>query len=770
MIWIPAGSFVMGSPTNELGRWSDEVQHTVTISQPFFIAKTETTEWLWDIVRDQAISFGYTDLPPGRASSYNDDWIPVTDLSWYDVVKWCNLRSETEGRAPAYRVNGKVYRAGKNDSVVCNWSVNGYRLPTEAEWEYACRAGTTTAFCSGPIIETYSGLDPNLNQVGWYWNNSTSYFFSLIGRKYPNAWKLYDMHGNMAEWCWDWYRAYDLTHTTDPTGPATGTYRMLRGGSWASLSAGFCRSAMRNLDSPQNLSSNPSSQYGFRTVISAPGTGDWKPVVEAQPTQPTYSTGPVKLQSKKNLIVVTHGWQPRWDSPDVAWVDAMTNQISRYLTSRGLTDWTVLAYKWTEKAHTILPNDAVEQGWKEGLNLGKVLAPQGWDHIHLIAHSAGASLIQGTCDILKSSSLKTTVHLTFLDAYTGFSGMQRSYYGYGADWCDSYFSHDFWTSGEIAPYTEGPLEHARNINVTYLDGNKSAVQVFASSTLGGANQYCYQTASSHGWPYEFYQNTIPPNSQTGAGGYGFLLSKEGGGWSTATNQYKARGNTPTILGTPDPTCAGVGSSTTPTAIGISTIDPGQLGGFKSDTGTVIFDAGGRFELLSGSPVWQTTFLLPLGRANIVSFQVEFTSDKGAQGLLSVYWGTNLLVTIDERLIPAGLYWYTLPIPLTGDREHATLSFRLDPFGSIRSHVAISQIWDGEIGIQGDVHLLPTGELQNGRPILQLTAPAGFNYTIESSTDLISWNPFAVLVNTSGSVRFIDSTGTAKARFYRAIAP
>ena len=122
-------------------------------------------------------------------------------------------------------------------------SANGYRLPTEAEFEYACRAGSTTAFYNGGVTETLCGIDPVLDQIGWYCGNSGDKTHE-VGQKLPNAWTLYDMSGNVWEWCWDWYGDYPGA-VTDPVGPASGAWRVYRGGGWRN-DVPRCRSAVRS--------------------------------------------------------------------------------------------------------------------------------------------------------------------------------------------------------------------------------------------------------------------------------------------------------------------------------------------------------------------------------------------------------------------------------------------------------------------------------------------------------------------------------------------
>ncbi|MGC9453018.1 MAG: SUMF1/EgtB/PvdO family nonheme iron enzyme [Oceanipulchritudo sp.] len=262
---IPAGTFTMGSPTSELGRWSNETQHTVTLTRAFYLQTTEVTKAQWDAVAAQGPAHGYTDLPAGR-NGYNGDASgthPVTEVSWVDVVKWLNLKSELEGLTPCYRVGGSVMKTGTS-TPTCDFTASGYRLPTESEWEYACRAGTTTAFYSGSITYTFSSpLDPNLDLIGWYGGNSGGNTHP-VGGKQANAWELYDMSGNVYEWCWDWYGTYPGT-VTDPAGASSGTLRVNRGGIF-NLRAENCRSAYRNHAADPDIRIN---SIGFRPARTA---------------------------------------------------------------------------------------------------------------------------------------------------------------------------------------------------------------------------------------------------------------------------------------------------------------------------------------------------------------------------------------------------------------------------------------------------------------------------------------------------------------------
>ena len=244
MVTILPGTFTMGSPASEPGRSPDETRHTVTLTRAFDLQRTEVTKAQWDEVRAEGPARGYTDLPVGRNGFDGGAGgaHPVTDVSWLDVIKWLNLKSELEGLIPCYRVDGAVLRTG-TAVPECDFSANGYRLPTEAEWEYAARAGTTTAFYNGPITHLgTSPLDPNLDRIGWYGGNSGDNTHP-VGLKAPNAWGLFDMVGNVLEWCWDWYDTYPGS-ATDPTGPASGARRVVRGSDWNSP-AYACRIAFR---------------------------------------------------------------------------------------------------------------------------------------------------------------------------------------------------------------------------------------------------------------------------------------------------------------------------------------------------------------------------------------------------------------------------------------------------------------------------------------------------------------------------------------------
>jgi len=200
MILVEAGSFQMGSTS---GRPSEQPVHSVHITRPFYMAKYAVTFEEYDRFCDDTIGIRRPRDNWGRGTR------PVAGVDWYDAVKYCNWLSEKEGLTPCYDVKGRLTQ--------CDFSADGYRLPTEAEWEYAARGGQKS---QGYI---YAGSD-NVDDVGWYEGNSGKQTHP-VGQKQPNELGLYDMSGNMWEWCWDWYGEdyYASSPASDPTGPSSGT-------------------------------------------------------------------------------------------------------------------------------------------------------------------------------------------------------------------------------------------------------------------------------------------------------------------------------------------------------------------------------------------------------------------------------------------------------------------------------------------------------------------------------------------------------------------
>jgi cysteine-rich repeat protein len=279
MVWIaaaPAGTFTMGSPTSEVGRVTNETRHGVTLTRAFFIDRTEVTQGAWKALSGgvNPSCFQSTTGTSCTTSNANDSG-PVEQVDWYSALGFANARSAAEGLPACYTLTGCAdptngwrdgIHTGCAGATFVGLTCTGYRLPTESEWEYAARAGTTTATYVGNLSGTVTGCTTaqvNLDGIAWWCKNSGNRT-QAVGGKTANAWGLRDMLGNVREWTWDWYGTYPGT-VTDPLGPATGSYRVLRGGYWYGH-ANYARAAYRNRYVPDRRSYN----VGFRLARSLP--------------------------------------------------------------------------------------------------------------------------------------------------------------------------------------------------------------------------------------------------------------------------------------------------------------------------------------------------------------------------------------------------------------------------------------------------------------------------------------------------------------------
>ncbi|MCL2245242.1 MAG: formylglycine-generating enzyme family protein [Treponema sp.] len=248
MVLINPGTYTRGS--NNSDDYGASPPHQVTLTKGFYMGKYEVTQEQYQAVTGVNPS-SFSSSP---ASGEVQQRRPVEQVTWYDAVEFCNKLSEQEGLTPAYTITGRSPSSGYpiiGATVTINWNANGYRLPTEAEWEHSCRAGTTTAYNTGETIT---------DNTGWNSNNSGSRTHE-VGLKSTNAWGLYDMHGNVMEWCWDWYGSYGSAAQTDPRGATSGAYRVVRGGSW-----NYYEQALRSASRIDYSPNYGSSALGFRVV------------------------------------------------------------------------------------------------------------------------------------------------------------------------------------------------------------------------------------------------------------------------------------------------------------------------------------------------------------------------------------------------------------------------------------------------------------------------------------------------------------------------
>jgi formylglycine-generating enzyme required for sulfatase activity len=232
LVLIPKGKFTMGSPQSEESRRDDETQHEVTISKDYYLGVYEVTQAQYEKVVGKNPS-----LYQGAIVGNENTDLPVENVSWDDAVEFCKKLSNLPEEKKAGRV---------------------YRLPTEAQWEYACRAGSKSAYSFGESSKS-------LGDYAWFDGNSNNQTHP-IGQKKANAWGLYDTHGNVWEWCSDWYGDYPKGAVSDPVGPREGSYRVLRGGSWDG-GAALCRSAGRD----GYLPSYRLDYNGLRVALSSSG-------------------------------------------------------------------------------------------------------------------------------------------------------------------------------------------------------------------------------------------------------------------------------------------------------------------------------------------------------------------------------------------------------------------------------------------------------------------------------------------------------------------
>jgi hypothetical protein len=542
---------------------------------------------------------------------------------------------------------------------------------------------------------------------------------------------------------------------------------------------------------------------GYSVVVSNPygsvtsATASLAVLIEGangnKPAQVSSSATLTKLPGKNNLVVVTHGCLPGPQvQPPPQWVSDMCNDIQLHSPS----DWQVFPYYWTNEAWAYVSDQAALSPLVElvmlekkvmpnaqslGVQLGTQIAVQGWQHVHFIGHSAGAALIQKAADTLRNLAPATEIHTTFLDPYLDLNYYGRSWYGQNADWSDCYYALDTLTHN----YTDGPLVNTYNVDVSWVDPNatistKYCYEAGSSGSTPIANIPCGQQAtSSHEWPHDFYTYSVVGAQQSCADGFGFALSKEGGGWNN--HGTLTPNQTPLVpCGQPE-----VSQNPFPISLGMQ-IPINLMPNATSPTGVNFFGNGA--SLSSGStasqmksngiqpldntanaPAWLAVGVTVTNSVNFVQFDAAFSDANSAQGLLTVYWNTNQIGMVDERVANTNLQTYLFTLPGTVAGGLYTLSFRLDSFDNTSSSITVTNVATGFAGITTPLTLGIS--LTNATPLLQLTGAPNYNYLVETSTNLVDWTPTALLVNSNGTVLFPDSTATnSSTRFYRATMP
>ena len=378
----------------------------------------------------------------------------------------------------------------------------------------------------------------------------------------------------------------------------------------------------------------------------------------------------------------------------------------------------------------------------------------------------------------------SAIHATFLDPFAGYTTVNRLVYGHHANWSDNYFTRDRTTKYT----TNSKLIYSHNVDVTPLDPDYSGGSLlcfYSDSIMPVSTPVITSGAlqdSDHSWPHDFYASTITngvPNSE----GYGFPLSKEAGNWHNIDG-YE-RGNNPTILGSSTLAC--LPDTELDMTIG-APIDFPSLFHASSTAGVTVLPSGLYLSRTSSTPlllaqdlldinppavtantVWFSAAVNVTGTVNFVSCDIAFTSPDAAQGLLTVFWETNAIGSVDERTMMAEGENYRFPLPENYSSGTYALGFRLDSFTNITSNVTVTNVAAGFAGNTAPMSL-DISNMTDG-VFMTLSGPSLHNYLVEASTNLVDWAPFAILANTNGAVRFNDPDAASYSkRFYRAVMP
>jgi len=446
------------------------------------------------------------------------------------------------------------------------------------------------------------------------------------------------------------FNLYNQGSTTPFATP--GTYKLLQ---YSGTVGGIGPSAL------SVLNTLPGRTYAFS---ASSGQIDLTIQPTTPPAQPRLEPPPPPSSPKKNLILYTHGWntsEAQWNDPNGCW-----RELDQALKANvDTSNWLVLGHDWTADDGDLAtgPGYALNRAVEYGSMIGTAIADAHYDHVHLIAHSAGSALISTVAAIVTAKSPETSIQTTYLDPYAP-SSYYTSLYGSHReqDWSDSYIAKD-WTW-----FTQPTLPNAHNVDVTRLDPNFALAKV-----------------SSHGWPIDFYVGTIPPASVPGAGEYGYPRSLEGGGWDTRSSY--PLGQTVVLGGPGTGTPENLERHDAP-------LDFSALATCTGESGAVTI-AGTSFTLTTGSPVWMSSLLTVTEAVNELMFNADFV-DNGAEGLLAVYWNDQYVGQVDQRYVLDGSQQYSFFLSQVFDPGVYSLAFRLDPYTDVQASVLIDSVATGYV--------------------------------------------------------------------------
>jgi hypothetical protein len=511
-----------------------------------------------------------------------------------------------------------------------------------------------------------------------------------------------------------------------------------------------------------------------------------------------YPTPPPIQPGKDSLVFITHGRTP--DPVDTSWIYQMAGSIATKVSA----NWSVGTYEWVSLSHTDIfrvcahAETAGAKAGKDILSLGEQNAPGGhWNHIHFIAHSAGAALVHEAANVIKAAFPQTEIHTTLLDPYMP-SAYRRNSYGSEAVWADNYFDISSDTLDELVGpgsgngLTDGSLPHAHNVDVTAADPIVTPLPFWCAGTSAGSTACRYQPRSTHHWPITFYQKTIDdPNYKPD--GYGFGLSKEAGGWSNAT--ARMLGNNPphfvngtgTVVQGPFDLGAGtlLNYATLPnahagaigtSASGFTAAVTGSTSSTVSTSSTSLRRLKRKKTSLSGNdpvgpPAWISVPVETHTNINYIQCDISFGGAVETSGLVTVYWNDVEIGTIDQDFIIDSTRTYVFQVGSAYLDRNNCLGFRLDPFSNSGASISVANVKTGFVGLAEPPKLSIANDAKRQR-VLTLTGTQGYTFLVQASTDLTNWVDISgVSLSEGNTAQFPDLDGTNFGkRFYRVVSP